>query len=99
MYALFSGDFTLYDHVLDHSAAFNVIPSRYTGSNLSPLDVYFAMGRGRQADGVDVPASEMKKWYVVKSLSSFDFSKLAIFNLSIVCSANANDCASFRVPD
>ncbi|KAG5220573.1 methionine-synthesizing methyltetrahydropteroyltriglutamate--homocysteine [Salix suchowensis] len=59
-----SGEFSLYDHVLDHSAAFNVIPSRYTGHNLSPLDVYFAMGRGRQADGVDVPASEMKKWYV-----------------------------------
>ncbi|KAF4575008.1 methionine-synthesizing 5- methyltetrahydropteroyltriglutamate--homocysteine methyltransferase [Pleurotus pulmonarius] len=58
-----SGEFSLYDHVLDHSAAFNVIPSRYTGHNLSPLDVYFAMGRGRQADGVDVPASEMKKWF------------------------------------
>ncbi len=57
-----SGDFTLYDHVLDHSAAFNVIPERYTKSNLSDLDIYFAMGRGRQADGVDVPASEMKKW-------------------------------------
>ncbi|THH11726.1 hypothetical protein EW145_g462 [Phellinidium pouzarii] len=70
-----SGDFTLYDHVLDHSAAFNVIPARYTGFNLSPLDVYFAMGRGRQAGGVDVPASEMKKWfdsnyhYVVPELS------------------------------
>ena len=48
--------------VLDHSAAFNVIPKRYIGQGLSPLDVYFAMGRGRQADGVDVPASEMKKW-------------------------------------
>ncbi|KAJ8473918.1 hypothetical protein ONZ51_g7547 [Trametes cubensis] len=58
-----SGDFTLYDHVLDHSAAFNVIPKRYLGKGLSPLDVYFAMGRGRQADGVDVPASEMKKWF------------------------------------
>ncbi|KZS98048.1 5-methyltetrahydropteroyltriglutamate-homocysteine S-methyltransferase [Sistotremastrum niveocremeum HHB9708] len=58
-----SGDFTLYDHVLDHSASFNVIPPRYQGKNLSPLDVYFAMGRGRQADGVDVPASEMKKWF------------------------------------
>ena len=57
-----SGDFTLYDHVLDHSAAFNVIPKRYIGQGLSPLDVYFGMGRGRQADGVDVPASEMKKW-------------------------------------
>ncbi|KIY49306.1 5-methyltetrahydropteroyltriglutamate-homocysteine S-methyltransferase [Fistulina hepatica ATCC 64428] len=58
-----SGEFSLYDHVLDHSAAFNVIPKRYTGHNLPPWDVYFAMGRGRQADGVDVPASEMKKWF------------------------------------
>ncbi|KIY74013.1 cobalamin-independent methionine synthase [Cylindrobasidium torrendii FP15055 ss-10] len=58
-----SGDFTLYDHVLDHSAAFNVIPKRYTGHGLSDLDIYFAMGRGRQAEGVDVPASEMKKWF------------------------------------
>ncbi|KAK0468222.1 cobalamin-independent synthase [Desarmillaria tabescens] len=58
-----SGEFSLYDHVLDHSAAFNVIPKRYIGHGLSPLDVYFAMGRGRQADGVDVPASEMKKWF------------------------------------
>jgi 5-methyltetrahydropteroyltriglutamate--homocysteine methyltransferase len=57
-----SGEFSLYDHVLDHSAAFNVIPKRYTGLGLSPLDVYFAMGRGRQSEGVDVPASEMKKW-------------------------------------
>lgn len=59
-----SGEFSLYDHVLDHSAAFNVIPKRYVGLGLSPLDVYFAMGRGRQSEGVDVPASEMKKWYV-----------------------------------
>ncbi|KAI0750743.1 cobalamin-independent methionine synthase [Daedaleopsis nitida] len=58
-----SGDFTLYDHILDHSAAFNVIPKRYLGKGLSPLDVYFAMGRGRQAEGVDVPACEMKKWF------------------------------------
>ncbi|KAF7352687.1 hypothetical protein MVEN_01234600 [Mycena venus] len=58
-----SGEFSLYDHVLDHSAAFNVIPKRYVGHGLAPIDVYFAMGRGRQADGVDVPASEMKKWF------------------------------------
>lgn len=58
-----SGDFSLYDHVLDHSAQFNVIPKRYQGLGLSPLDVYFAMGRGRQTEGVDVPASEMKKWF------------------------------------
>lgn len=45
-----------------HSAAFNAIPKRYHGLGLSPLDTYFAMARGRQADGVDVPAGEMKKW-------------------------------------
>ncbi|EJD01132.1 cobalamin-independent methionine synthase [Fomitiporia mediterranea MF3/22] len=83
-----SGDFTLYDHVLDHSAAFNAIPSRYTGLGLSPLDVYFAMGRGRQADGVDVPASEMKKWfdsnyhYVVPELSEATEFKL-LFNKAV----------------
>ena len=60
-----SGEFSLYDHVLDHSAAFNVVPKRYVGLGLSPLDVYFAMGRGRQANGVDVPACEMKKWSVI----------------------------------
>ncbi|KAI9574719.1 cobalamin-independent synthase [Boletus coccyginus] len=70
-----SGDFTLYDHVLDHSTAFNVIPKRYVGLGLSDLDVFFALGRGRQASGVDVPACEMKKWfdsnyhYVVPELS------------------------------
>jgi 5-methyltetrahydropteroyltriglutamate--homocysteine methyltransferase len=58
-----SGEFSLYDHVLDHSAQFNVIPKRYQGLGLSDLDVYFAMGRGRQSEGVDVPASEMKKWF------------------------------------
>jgi len=83
-----SGDFSLYDHVLDHSAAFNVVPKRYVGHGLSPLDVYFAMGRGRQADGVDVPASEMKKWFdsnyhfVVPELSETTDFKLN-FNKSI----------------
>ncbi|KII95083.1 hypothetical protein PLICRDRAFT_169771 [Plicaturopsis crispa FD-325 SS-3] len=83
-----SGDFTLYDHVLDHSAAFNVIPKRYVGQGLSPLDVYFAMGRGRQADGVDVPASEMKKWfdsnyhYVVPEFSDETDFKL-LFNKAV----------------
>ena len=59
---VFSGEFTLYDHVLDHSAAFNAIPPRYVGLGISDLDVFFAMGRGRQTGGVDVPAAEMKKW-------------------------------------
>ena len=58
-----SGDFTLYDHLLDHSYNFGVIPERYTSQKLSPLDTYFAMGRGRQdrEKGIDVVASEMGK--------------------------------------
>lgn len=63
-----SGEFSLYDHVLDHSAMFNAIPDRYQGLQLSPLDISFAMGRGRQTDGVDVPACEMKKWYDAKCI-------------------------------
>jgi 5-methyltetrahydropteroyltriglutamate--homocysteine methyltransferase len=38
---LFSGDFTFYDHVLDHSIMFNAIPERYTKNGLSQLDVAF----------------------------------------------------------
>jgi len=74
-------EFTLYDHVLDHSYMFNVIPKRYEGFNLTAVEQYFAMGRGLQRPAkddkpaVDVPASEMKKWfdsnyhYIVPELS------------------------------
>ncbi|KAI5478577.1 5-methyltetrahydropteroyltriglutamate-homocysteine S-methyltransferase [Pseudohyphozyma bogoriensis] len=58
-----SGDFTLYDHVLDFSTTFNVIPAKYAAADISELDRYFAMGRGRQVDNVDLPAQEMQKWF------------------------------------
>lgn len=60
-----SGDFTLYDHVLDAANVFNAIPERYTKSGLSELDIAFAMGRGRQEldKGIDLHAMEMKKWF------------------------------------
>ncbi|NXD32228.1 METE methyltransferase, partial [Spelaeornis formosus] len=60
-----SGEFTLYDQLLDHSYNFGVIPERYASQNLSGLDTYFAMGRGRQdkAKGVDVVACEMGKFF------------------------------------
>ncbi|GHJ89336.1 hypothetical protein NliqN6_5738 [Naganishia liquefaciens] len=60
-----AGDFTFYDHVLDHSIMFNAIPERYTKNGLSQLDVAFAMGRGRQQldQGIDLQACEMKKWF------------------------------------
>lgn len=78
-----SGEFSLYDHVLDHSAAFNVIPARYVGLGLSPLDVYFAMGRGRQSEGVDVPASEMKKWLVILLLSELERCQFYALSLKV----------------
>uniref|UniRef100_A0A1D1YK21 5-methyltetrahydropteroyltriglutamate--homocysteine S-methyltransferase n=1 Tax=Anthurium amnicola TaxID=1678845 RepID=A0A1D1YK21_9ARAE len=57
-----SNDFSFYDQVVDHSYAFGVIPARY--KNLNPgLETYFAMCRGLQKTGVDVPACEMKKWF------------------------------------
>ncbi|KAK4238958.1 cobalamin-independent synthase [Achaetomium macrosporum] len=58
-----SNDFAFYDHVLDHIQLFNAVPERYTKQKLSPLDEYFAMGRGHQKGGVDVPALEMVKWF------------------------------------
>ncbi|SAM03568.1 hypothetical protein [Absidia glauca] len=62
-----SGEFTLYDRVLDTAQQFGAIPQRY--QHLSPLDQFFAMGRGLQraatesSEKVDVPAMEMKKWF------------------------------------
>ncbi|KAF1975985.1 cobalamin-independent methionine synthase [Bimuria novae-zelandiae CBS 107.79] len=58
-----SNDFAFYDHLLDHIQLFNAIPERYSKNKLDPLDEYFAMGRGHQKDGVDVPALEMVKWF------------------------------------
>ncbi len=54
------GDFTYYDHMLDMSAMFGVIPRRfgYRGGPVS-MDVYFAMARG--SDGA--AACEMTKWF------------------------------------
>jgi len=75
-----SNDFSFYDHVLDMSVVLGNIPSKYAKAasehQLSTLDVMFAMGRGRQRDGVDVEASEMRKWfdsnyhYIVPELSA-----------------------------
>ncbi|KAM0329842.1 hypothetical protein ACHAQA_004007 [Verticillium albo-atrum] len=58
-----SNDFAFYDHVLDHIQLFGAVPPRYTETKLEPLDEYFAMGRGHQKDGIDVPSLEMVKWF------------------------------------
>ncbi|KAJ3342661.1 methionine-synthesizing 5- methyltetrahydropteroyltriglutamate--homocysteine methyltransferase [Gonapodya sp. JEL0774] len=59
-----SNDFALYDQILDHIVLFGLEPEKYK-SVPSALDRYFAMGRGLQkvAEGIDVPAMEMKKWF------------------------------------
>ncbi|PFH58596.1 hypothetical protein XA68_13474 [Ophiocordyceps unilateralis] len=58
-----SNDFALYDQVLCHIQDFGAIPERYTKDGLDSVDQYFAMGRGHQKGGVDVPSMEMVKWF------------------------------------
>lgn len=54
------GDFSLYDHVLDTSIMFGIVPKRfkYEGGKV-PLETYFAIARGNK----DAIASEMTKWF------------------------------------
>ncbi|KAG6274362.1 homocysteine methyltransferase Met26 [Claviceps purpurea] len=58
-----SNDFALYDHVLHQIQDFGAVPERYTKDGLDTVDQYFAMGRGHQKGGVDVPSLEMVKWF------------------------------------
>ena len=54
------GDFTYYDHMLDLSAMFGLVPKRfgYAGGAVG-LGVYFAVARGSR----EAAASEMTKWF------------------------------------
>ena len=59
-----SGDFSLYDHVLDTSLLFGNIPSRFQEQgNNNALDLYFRMARGRSQTGSPTFACEMTKWF------------------------------------
>lgn len=62
-----SNDFSFYDQVLDHSLSFGAIPKRYNEVILkkgnTELDLYFAMARGYQKEGLDIVAMEMTKWF------------------------------------
>ncbi len=57
------GDFSLYDNLLDAAVLFNLIPERYADKNLQPHEIYFAMARGHQENGIDLKALPMKKWF------------------------------------
>ncbi len=72
-----SNDFSLYDHVLDHSVLFGASPKRFGkipfgAKNISPENVYFALARGN----IEQPAMEMTKWldtnyhYIVPELNA-----------------------------
>lgn len=52
------GDFSLYDHILDLSVQFGIIPKRFAKEEIN-LDLYFAIARGNK----DNVASSMKKWF------------------------------------
>jgi len=55
-----SNDFSFYDQVLDTVAMLGAVPPRYGHKGGAvPLDLFFAMARGRQ----DAPAMEMTKWF------------------------------------
>lgn len=62
-----SNDFSYYDQVLDMSLCVGSIPERYhdviLNKNNTELDLYFAMARGYQKDGIDITAMEMTKWF------------------------------------
>ncbi|WP_316818980.1 5-methyltetrahydropteroyltriglutamate--homocysteine S-methyltransferase [Pedobacter nyackensis] len=62
-----SNDFSFYDQVLDLSLTVGSIPKRYheviLNKGNSELDLYFAMARGYQKDGLDITAMEMTKWF------------------------------------
>jgi 5-methyltetrahydropteroyltriglutamate--homocysteine methyltransferase len=60
-------DFSFYDQVLDTSLLLGVIPHRYSPvlshvKSNSEIDLYFAMARGYQKNGLDITAMEMTKW-------------------------------------
>ncbi len=60
--AVTTGDYSLYDHVLDTTAMLGLIPERFSweGGAVN-LPLYFHMARGDA--GNNIPAMEMTKWF------------------------------------
>ncbi|MCG2613390.1 5-methyltetrahydropteroyltriglutamate--homocysteine S-methyltransferase [Terrimonas sp. NA20] len=87
-------DFSFYDQTLDASVLLGAIPGRYSpvlaaGGTDSETDLYFAMARGYQKNGLDITAMEMTKWldtnyhYIVPEFTAgqeFNISNENIFN-------------------
>ncbi|WP_025763443.1 5-methyltetrahydropteroyltriglutamate--homocysteine S-methyltransferase [Dyadobacter tibetensis] len=62
-----SNDFSLYDQVLDAASMVGAIPKRFhaliDGKANREMDLYYAMARGVQREGIDLHALEMTKWF------------------------------------
>jgi 5-methyltetrahydropteroyltriglutamate--homocysteine methyltransferase len=59
-----SGDFSLYDHVLDTAVMLGAVPERFARlDGMGDIERYFAMARGATRGGVTIPAMEMTKWF------------------------------------
>ncbi|HKE99077.1 MAG TPA: 5-methyltetrahydropteroyltriglutamate--homocysteine S-methyltransferase [Actinomycetes bacterium] len=58
-----SGDFSLYDHVLDTAVTVGAIPRRFGSGAPSGLDTYFAMARGGLLGGRDVQPCRLNRWF------------------------------------
>ncbi|MCD0490074.1 5-methyltetrahydropteroyltriglutamate--homocysteine S-methyltransferase [Pedobacter sp. MC2016-14] len=91
-------DFSFYDQVLDTSLLLGVIPQRYAPvlsqvKKNNEIDLYFAMARGYQKDGLDITAMEMTKWldtnyhYIVPEFTANQ--EFKIFNENVFGEYNA----------
>jgi len=91
-------DFSFYDQVLDTSLLLGVIPQRYAPvlsqvKTNTETDLYFAMARGYQKDGLDITAMEMTKWldtnyhYIVPEFTANQ--EFRIFNETIFSEYNS----------
>ncbi|HOO28322.1 MAG TPA: 5-methyltetrahydropteroyltriglutamate--homocysteine S-methyltransferase, partial [Lachnospiraceae bacterium] len=58
-----SGDFSLYDNMLDTAVLLHAVPEEYRKLGLHATAAYFAMARGYQGEKGDVKALAMKKWF------------------------------------
>lgn len=56
-----TGDFSMYDKMLDTCLMLGAIPSRFAGEPVEALETYFHLARGDKEK--NIPAMEMTKWF------------------------------------